>query len=202
MKKIVLLLFKGFVIYEIKKKDQSNEKLGEEFFKYTSHTAMSDSFIDSREVTSRFKLPPGTYVIIPSTFHPDSEGQFLLRVFIDRKKERNMRQPENSVTIKSKERSSTRKEIMKEKEESGKKKEKIKSDKSKENGEIKRINTKVDTDTMEKLKDDDTTVYHFRYEDKEDDEWAAISCEGTTLIKIGKRVTITITDHVRKDKHQ
>jgi len=164
VKKIVLLLFKGFVIYEIKMKDRSNEKLGEEFFKYTSHTAMSDSFIDSREVTSRFKLPPGTYVIIPSTFHPDSEGQFLLRVFVEKKKERNMRQPENSVTNKSKDRKSTGKE---------------------------------------KLKDDSTTVYHFQYEDEEDDECVAvISCEGTTLIKIGKRVTITINDHELENKHQ
>ena len=55
----------------------------------------------------------------------------------------------------------------------------------------------------EKLKDDNTTVYHFQYEDKEDDERVAIvSCEGTTLIKIGKRVTITITDHVLENKHQ
>ena len=163
---------------------------------------MSDSFTDSREVTSRFKLPPGTYVIIPSTYHPDSEGQFLLRAFVEKKKERNIRQPENSVTNKSKERNSTGKERMKEKEESGKKKEKIKTDESKEIGEMKRSNKKVDADTMDKLNDDYTTVYHFQYEDKEDDECATISCEGTTLIKIGKRITITITDHVREDKHQ
>jgi hypothetical protein len=31
----------------------------------------------------RFKFAPGTYVIVPCTFAPDEEGEFLLRVLAE-----------------------------------------------------------------------------------------------------------------------
>jgi len=52
-----------------------------DFFKYNASTARSKSFINLREVAERFKLPPGTYCIVPSTFEANEEGEFLLRVF-------------------------------------------------------------------------------------------------------------------------
>ena len=69
---------KGFDIYALKKKEHMNVHVG------------SSTFSNTREVTSRIKLTPGTYIIIPSTKCPGSEGQFLLRVFYKKKEARNM----------------------------------------------------------------------------------------------------------------
>eukprot|EP00092_Neocalanus_flemingeri_P015176 GFUD01016393.1.p1 GENE.GFUD01016393.1~~GFUD01016393.1.p1 ORF type:complete len:558 (+),score=172.85 GFUD01016393.1:52-1725(+) len=74
----------GFVIYKVKNADQGSAQLGEDFFKYTLSTARSKSFINMREVTGRFKLPTGTYVIVPSTYDPGYEGLFLLRTFTEK----------------------------------------------------------------------------------------------------------------------
>jgi hypothetical protein len=32
-------------------------------------------------VSGRFRVPPGEYVVIPSTYAPEEEGEFMLRVF-------------------------------------------------------------------------------------------------------------------------
>ena len=39
---------------------------------------------DGRETNVRVRLPRGKYCIIPSTFQPDQEGDFILRVHIER----------------------------------------------------------------------------------------------------------------------
>lgn len=41
------------------------------------------TYINSRSVFVRIDLPEGRYVIIPTTFDPGLEGDFLLRIFTD-----------------------------------------------------------------------------------------------------------------------
>ena len=84
MHQIHCKFFIGFVIYQIKDPDSTQLPLEKDFFRYNSSCARSNSFINSRELSCRFKLNPGTYVIIPSTFEPDKEGDFILRIFSEK----------------------------------------------------------------------------------------------------------------------
>jgi calpain, invertebrate len=45
--------------------------------------AKPPNFITLREVTAHLQVPPGHYIIMPCTFYPDQEGQFLLRVYTE-----------------------------------------------------------------------------------------------------------------------
>ncbi|XP_016094104.1 calpain-3b [Sinocyclocheilus grahami] len=72
----------GFAIYEVPKEMKGNQQqLPKDFFLYNASTARCKSYVNMREVTERFCLKPGEYVIIPSTFDPHKESEFLLRVF-------------------------------------------------------------------------------------------------------------------------
>ena len=55
--------------------------------KYRLHQSkpktVSSTFIDARSVFLRHRLNNGRYIIIPSTFDPQIEGEFLLRVYSD-----------------------------------------------------------------------------------------------------------------------
>uniref|UniRef100_A0A8C9X144 Calpain-3 n=1 Tax=Sander lucioperca TaxID=283035 RepID=A0A8C9X144_SANLU len=66
----------GFSIYEMCGQDQHLQK---DFFLYTASKAKCKTYINLREVTERFQLPPGEYVIIPTTFEAHQEGEFILR---------------------------------------------------------------------------------------------------------------------------
>lgn len=43
----------------------------------------SGAYINSREVTHRFRIAPGNYLIIPSTFEPGRSCEFMIRVFTE-----------------------------------------------------------------------------------------------------------------------
>ncbi|XP_014673714.1 PREDICTED: calpain-B-like [Priapulus caudatus] len=75
----------GYAVYKLKEEQADrHEPLAKQFFAYTASVARSASFINMREVSSRFKLPPGQYVIVPSTFEPDEPAEFVLRVFSEK----------------------------------------------------------------------------------------------------------------------
>ncbi|XP_064483880.1 calpain-B-like isoform X3 [Ornithodoros turicata] len=80
-----LFLTIGFSIYKIDDPDNCPTPLNLSFFKYNPSVARSHTFINSREVTTRFNLPPGTYCIVPSTFEPNQTGEFLLRIFTEKR---------------------------------------------------------------------------------------------------------------------
>ncbi|XP_041054287.1 calpain clp-1-like isoform X1 [Carcharodon carcharias] len=52
---------------------------------FTRHKRVLDSgaYVAQRSVNLRSKLTQGHYVIIPSTFAPDTDGAFMLRIFTD-----------------------------------------------------------------------------------------------------------------------
>ncbi|KAK6189908.1 hypothetical protein SNE40_001878 [Patella caerulea] len=72
----------AFVIYEI---DNPNERLTKRYFHSHHERGRSGLYINYREVSGRFELSPGHYVIIPSMFQPHIEGRFLIRVFGEKK---------------------------------------------------------------------------------------------------------------------
>ncbi|KAJ8361465.1 hypothetical protein SKAU_G00179900 [Synaphobranchus kaupii] len=77
------LLSIGFAIYKVpdEYKGRANIHLGLDVLRRQSAVAMYPYFTPMREVCERFYLPPGEYVIIPSTFDADKKGSFILRVF-------------------------------------------------------------------------------------------------------------------------
>lgn len=85
----------GFAIYELKEGNYQKEPVGYsapqfrrqlltlDFFKYNCSVARSPTYINLREISARFRLSPGTYCIIPSTFDKNEEGNFILRVWTE-----------------------------------------------------------------------------------------------------------------------
>ncbi|XP_037294093.1 calpain-A isoform X2 [Manduca sexta] len=85
----------GFAVYRLPDYGHVPKPLDVNFFKYNASVGRSQAFINLREVSARFKFEPGSYVIVPSTFEPDEEGEFLVRVFSE--KDNNMEENDEDI---------------------------------------------------------------------------------------------------------
>uniref|UniRef100_A0A8C7PF18 Calpain 2, (m/II) large subunit b n=1 Tax=Oncorhynchus mykiss TaxID=8022 RepID=A0A8C7PF18_ONCMY len=74
----------GFAIYEVRKREVHLDK---NYFLTHAQKARSETFVNLREVSTRFKMPPGEYLIVPSTFEPHLNGDFCIRVFSEKQTE-------------------------------------------------------------------------------------------------------------------
>uniref|UniRef100_A0A8C9WHA3 Calpain-3 n=1 Tax=Scleropages formosus TaxID=113540 RepID=A0A8C9WHA3_SCLFO len=63
----------GFAIYEVLHMHGNKQHMPKDFFLFNSSKARCKSYINLREVTQRFRLGPGEYVIVPSTYEPHQE---------------------------------------------------------------------------------------------------------------------------------
>ncbi|VDK76567.1 unnamed protein product [Litomosoides sigmodontis] len=76
----------GFAVYDV---GNISGRLTQEYFRQHRSCARSAAFINLREVivfelfriTGRFRFPPGNYVVVPSTFEPNEEAEFMLRIY-------------------------------------------------------------------------------------------------------------------------
>lgn len=87
----------GFAMYHLQDPENLPKPLDRNFFNLNASVARSPSFINLREVSCRFKLPPGVYCIVPSTFEPNEEGEFILRVFSEHRN--NMEEHDEEVGL-------------------------------------------------------------------------------------------------------
>ena len=79
-----ILWFTGFYLYQVEYSALVSEtKLDQDFFD-KNQPAAKTLFRETFEVTKRLKLRPGSYAVIPTTFDPNKEGEFLLRIFSEK----------------------------------------------------------------------------------------------------------------------
>ena len=66
------------------KAEDGMTRLEETLVRRTAPVEKTDQYINLREVSKRMMLPPGRYVVIPTTFNRGEEGQFLVRLFLEK----------------------------------------------------------------------------------------------------------------------
>ncbi|KAM7301971.1 calpain-A [Ixodes scapularis] len=75
----------GFALYEVEDPCSCPVPLTQEYLEDNTKVAEVEEFRPSREVTKRFLLLPGNFCVIPATEEPDLAGEFLLRIYTEKK---------------------------------------------------------------------------------------------------------------------
>ncbi|XP_052593825.1 calpain-8 isoform X2 [Peromyscus californicus insignis] len=76
----------GYAIYQVQlSQSHTDAHFGQDFFQGRQPSAHSSTYMNLREVSGRVRLPPGQYLVVPSTFEPFKDGDFFLRVFSEKK---------------------------------------------------------------------------------------------------------------------
>ena len=76
------LLIIGFAVYKIVNPD--GETLAEKI-EWPCRSVYSSSFVARRDYTVKFSVgeASGDFAIVPSTYRPDEEGNFFMRVYVE-----------------------------------------------------------------------------------------------------------------------
>ncbi|KAL6740098.1 hypothetical protein Aduo_013485 [Ancylostoma duodenale] len=72
----------GFSVYEA---NSDADGAASADFLLTHEPIASTEFTERREVSCRFRVPSGNYIIVPCTDEPECDGEFLLRIFVNGK---------------------------------------------------------------------------------------------------------------------
>lgn len=80
----ILYIFNALSLYSLQV-NNPHSRLGTNHFRYNYDAGRSGVYINYREVSNRFELIPGHYVLIPSAFNVNDSGSFLIRVFAQKK---------------------------------------------------------------------------------------------------------------------
>lgn len=94
----LLICWIGFQIYAIEQTDSKADSKADDtkpidistlnitpqYFVGRKPTAGTKCYINIREVFGRYRLKPGNYMVVPSTFQANRKGSFLLRWFLER----------------------------------------------------------------------------------------------------------------------
>ncbi|XP_077094289.1 calpain-1 catalytic subunit [Siphateles boraxobius] len=70
----------GFCVFAVPPEMRSEGKFGSSFFYSRKPVATSGNFQDARQVMKLFRLEPGEYLIVPSTYIPNKNAEFILSI--------------------------------------------------------------------------------------------------------------------------